>query len=536
MQAWLWALVLLLAGVAQGVALAWPIHGVPFLPYGQPVAWLQWLALCVWVMAVHAAPTAKAAGMRSWLFATSWLCATFWWLTLSMTLFGNMPMVWAALGVCVLAASLGLYYALAGALAWRWRAAGPWVQAAVVGAAWVLAEWARGRLLTGFPWGAVGYAHVDAWGLLAPWVGVYGLSGLSAALAAWAVTRWWTGRVGSAASVARRRARERRVWGAWPAWLLLPWMVWPAGSAGLMSLLPSFTQSTGGMPVLLLQGNVNQLDKFDPETGLRQALDWYGDAMVQGVEQLKRHEGVSLIVAPETAVPVLPGEVDAAWWMSLEKTIAGGRSALMMGLPMGSWTEGYTNSVMAWSPGGQSYRYDKHHLVPFGEFVPPGFRWFVDAMGIPMTDFQRGALGAKPLEWGGQRLAPHICYEDLFGEELAVLFKDPAQAPTVLVNVSNIAWFGNTVALDQHRHIARMRALELERPMIRATNTGSTAAIDHQGRVLAEAPRWQAATLEAVVDGREGLTPYARWVAAWGLWPLVVLALVLLALLWRRTR
>jgi apolipoprotein N-acyltransferase len=133
-------------------------------------------------------------------------------------------------------------------------------------------------------------------------------------------------------------------------------------------------------------------------------------------------------------------------------------------------------------------------------------------------------------------LSPHICYEDLFGEELAVLFKDPAQAPTVLVNVSNIAWFGNTVALDQHRHIARMRALELERPMIRATNTGSTAAIDHQGRVLAEAPRWEAAVLEAVVDGREGLTPYARWVAVWGLWPLVGLALSLLALLWWRTR
>ena len=535
MVAWAWGLMLLLAGVAQGAALAWPVKGLTYLPDGQPVAWLQWLALCVWVLAVHAAPTAKAAGLRSWLFAAAWLCATFWWLAISMTLFGDMPMALAALAVGVLAGALGLSYAGVGALVWRWRAAGPWVQAAVVGAAWLLAEWARGRLLTGFPWGAVGYAQLDAWGLLAPWVGVYGLSALSAALAAWAVTRWWPVGGGSAVG-SRKRAQARRVWGTWPAWLLLPWMLWPGGSVGLMPYLPGFTQSTGSMPVLLLQGNVKQIDKFDPETGVRQALDWYGDAVVQGVEQLKRHEGVSLIVAPETAVPVLPSEVDAAWWKRLETALTEGRSALMMGLPLGSWTEGYTNSVMAWSPSGQSYRYDKHHLVPFGEFVPPGFRWFVDAMGIPMTDFQRGALGAKPLEWGGQRLAPHICYEDLFGEELAVLFKDPAQAPTVLVNVSNIAWFGNTVALDQHRHIARMRALELERPMIRATNTGSTAAIDHQGRVLAEAPRWQAATLEAVVDGREGLTPYARWVAAWGLWPLVALALVLLTLLWRRTR
>jgi apolipoprotein N-acyltransferase len=257
---------------------------------------------------------------------------------------------------------------------------------------------------------------------------------------------------------------------------------------------------------------------------------------VEGVDQLKGYEGLSLIVAPETAIPVLPNEVDPAWWKQVETAMNGGRSALMLGVPLGSWSEGYTNSVLAWSPSGQRYRYDKHHLVPFGEFVPPGFRWFVDAMRIPLTDFQRGPLTAPPMVWAGQRLSPNICYEDLFGEDLAALFKDPAQAPTVMVNVSNIAWFGNTVALDQNRHIARMRALELERPMIRATNTGSTAAIDHLGRVLAEAPRWEAATLEAVVEGREGLTPYARWVAAWGLGPLVGLALALLLLLWRRTR
>lgn len=530
-----WGLLLVLAGGLQGAALAWPWQAyLPLVTYGQPVAWLQWGTLCVWVLAVHSAYSPLAAAWRSWLFATAWLCATFWWLSISMTLFGGMPMVLAAVAVCLLAGALALYYALAGALVWRWRAAGPWVQAAVVGAAWLLAEWARGRLLTGFPWGAVGYAQIDAWAMLAPWVGVYGLSALSAALAAWVVARWWP--VGAGVYLGRERASAKRPRRAWPAWLLLPWMVWPGGTASLMPHLPGFTQTTGIMPVLLLQGNINQRDKFDAETGLKQALDWYGNEIVRGVAQFKSLEGLSLIVAPETAVPVLPDEIDAEWWQRLETALQEGRSALMMGLPLGSRTEGYTNSVMAWRPDGKNHRYDKHHLVPFGEFVPPGFRWFVDAMGIPMTDFQRGPLGAKPLYWAGQRLAPNICYEDLFGEELAVLFKDPAQAPTVLVNVSNIAWFGDTVALDQHRHIARMRALELERPMIRATNTGSTAAIDHQGRVLAEAPRWEATVLEAVVDGREGLTPYARWVSAFGLWPLVGLALFVLALFWRRTR
>lgn len=524
-----WGFALLFAGAVQGAALAWPLHWQPVLPYGEPVAWLQWLALCVWVVAVQTSPTLKTAAWRSWIFATSWLCASFWWLTIAMALFGGIHQAIAAMAVVLLAGTLALYYTMAGALVWRWRYAMPWVQGLVVGAAWVLAEWARGRLLTGFPWGAVGYAQIDAWALLAPWVGVYGMSAVSAALAAWAVARY---------VLQRRPTRGAlpRWWSAWPALVLLPWMLLPGGSANVMGHLPSFTQSTGHMPVLLLQGNIDQRDKFDPETGLQQSLDWYGQAIVEGFAQLKSHEEMSLIVAPETAIPVLPSEVDPAWWQKVEDAMNGGRSALMLGVPLGSWSEGYTNSVLAWSPNEQRYRYDKHHLVPFGEFVPPGFRWLVDAMQIPLTDFQRGSLTAPPMVWGGQRLSPNICYEDLFGEDLAALFADAAQAPTVMVNVSNIAWFGNTVALDQNRHIARMRALELERPMIRATNTGSTAAIDHQGRVLAEAPRWEAATLKAVVEGREGLTPYARWVAAWGLWPLVGLALALLALLWRRTR
>ncbi len=104
-------------------------------------------------------------------------------------------------------------------------------------------------------------------------------------------------------------------------------------------------------------------------------------------------------------------------------------------------------------------------------------------MRIPLGDFNRGAVGQASFEWKGQRLAPNICYEDLFGEELGARFADPALAPTIFVNVSNIAWFGNTVAIDQHLQISRMRALEFSRPMIRATNTGATVIIDHAGKV-----------------------------------------------------
>ena len=244
----------------------------------------------------------------------------------------------------------------------------------------------------------------------------------------------------------------------------------------------------------------------------------------------------SLVVAPETAIPLLPQQLPPAWWQPLLQGVAQGRAALMLGLPMGSPEQGYTNSALSWRPGiSEPLRYDKQHLVPFGEFIPTGFRWFTELMQIPLGDFNRGAPVQPTLDWAGQRLAPNICYEDLFGEELARGFIAPALAPTVLVNLSNIAWFGDTVAIDQHRQISRLRALELQRPMLRATNTGATLAIDHLGRVTHELPRLTRAVLAVEVEGREGLTPYARWAGRFGLWPLALLGVIALALAWRRT-
>ncbi len=527
-----------LAGLLQAAALAWPWR--LGWPAGEPVAALQILSLAVLLLLLPGAPSAASAFLRGWLWATAWLGGTFWWLFVSMHTYGGLPAPLALLGVLALAAALGLYYAGAAALSWRWRAARlPWRLASFV-ALWTLAELARGLLFTGFPWGAGGYAQVDALAPLAPWVGVYGMGAVAAALA------WLAAQalslllrrpsfmpspvVGTSAAAGGSSGIARSA--ALAGLLGLALLGWPGVARHWVGWVPVWTTSSGQLSALLLQGNIPQDQKFQPGSGLPLALNWYRQqvraALVQGQS--------SLVIAPETAIPLLPQQLPAAWWQPLLQGVQQGRAALMLGLPMGSPEQGYTNSALSWHPGrDEPLRYDKQHLVPFGEFIPPGFRWFTEQMRIPLGDFNRGLPVQPTLDWAGQRIAPNICYEDLFGEELARGFVAPAPAPTVLVNLSNIAWFGDTVAIDQHRQISRLRALELQRPMLRATNTGATLAIDHLGRVTHELPRLTRAGLAVEVEGRAGLTPYAHWAGRFGLWPLVLLCVGALALAWRRS-
>ncbi len=483
----------LLAGLAQAASMAWPLPGVLA---GQPLWWLQLLSLGLLAWLVQRQLSWQGAALVGWLFATAWLSGTFWWLFISMYTYGGLAAPLAALAVLALAAFLALYYAAACA---AWRALGrmgPLMGATVFAAAWTLAELARGNWFTGFPWGAGGYAHAD--GLLAgyaPWLGVYGLG----AVAAWL-----------AMSAARLQTCGRLQRVAMLALLVLP-------SVAQMGD-PAHTQPAGTLQVALLQGNVAQDEKFQPGTGVPMALRWYG-------EQL-RDARASLVVTPETAVPMLPQQLPAGYWDALRQRFASGGQAALVGIPLGSFADGYTNSVIGLKPGAPVYRFDKHHLVPFGEFIPPLFKWFTEMMNIPLGDFHRGDVGAPSFEWQGQQLAPNICYEDLFGEELGARFAGGAPAPTIFVNVSNIAWFGNTVAIDQHLQISRMRALEFGRPMIRATNTGATAIIDHRGVVTHSLARHTRGVLTGPVQGRTGATPFAYWVSRLGLWPLWCLGLL----------
>jgi apolipoprotein N-acyltransferase len=485
--------------IADGL-IALALGALHSLPFVHTEAWWLQLACVGWLAwRVQAVAPVRAAAL-GWLFGVAWLASGVWWLFVSMHRYGGLPAPLAALAVAALSALLALYLALAMGLHARWRSGRFGADALLFAALWLAAELARGVLFTGFPWIASGYAHVDGpLVALAPWVGVYGIGFVAALLAA----------LGAAA------LRRRRAWAGGALAVLVLGALAVTGAR-------DFSRPAGSLTVTLLQTNVPQDEKFAAER-LADSLGWLLQTLVAARGEL--------VVAPETVVPLLPSQLerlDPAYWPALRAAFAGPGQALLLGMPLGDFERGYTNSVVGLSEGGD-YRYDKVHLVPFGEFVPWGFRWFVDLMQIPLGDFARGPLDAPSFAFAGQRIAPNICYEDLFGEELARRFADPHSAPTVFANVSNIAWFGDTIAVPQHLHISRLRALEFQRPMLRATNTGATAVIDHRGRVTYALEPFTRGVLDGRVEGRDGLTPYARWASRFGLWPLAVLAAVVAA-------
>ncbi len=567
-----WWLLCIAGGWLQAASLAWPFASwsLTGTSQGQPDGWLQIASLSLLVLALQNSDRAGQALWRGWLFAIVWLAGTFWWLFVSMHVYGGLAAWMAVLAVLALAGALALPYAAAAGVLCVWAPKSRVGQAVLFAALWTLAELIRGRWFTGFPWGAGGYAQVELLAAWAPWVGVYGMGLLSALLAyvmaslvngiLQAVSRWVL------APVSRlHKAKARTGGGALGsitasdvviglmALAMLGALVFTMshGAERWRNLALQPTGDAGTLRVWLLQGNIAQDEKFEPGTGMAQALEWYPAQFADAVKAATSgaEKAPQLVVAPETALPLLPQQLNASFWQPFFQGLAQqpetSAISALMGLPLGSFSRGYTNSAWGITPqsaamaleglqGGQLpaawegtggateglFRYDKHHLVPFGEFIPPMFRWFIDMMNIPLGDFSRGGLGQPAWSVAGQRISPNICYEDLFGEELAASFEDPQLAPTVLVNLSNIGWFGDTVAIDQHLHISRLRAMELGRPMLRATNTGATAVIDHLGQVTHQLPRLTRDRLEASVQGRSGLTPFARWASRWGLWPL----------------
>jgi apolipoprotein N-acyltransferase len=495
--------IVLVAGCAHALSIAWPF-GIG-LTQGQPVWWLQIVAMCLLAWQLDQAMTKRQGAWVGWLFATVMQVATWWWLFISLNTYGGLAAPLAVIAIVGLAAFLALYYAAACAVFVAIAPVNRVGRAMLFAALWLLAELARVALFTGFPWGEGGYAQLDGPFVgLAPLVGVHGLTFGVALLAAGAV---WI------------RFKPQNIRGI----LDLTVIAVGLGVGVLVVASKGFTaRYSAALPnvitVTLLQGNIAQDEKFQPTGGLPDALNWYGQQLLAAT--------TSLVVTPETAIPLLPHQLPESYLDSLSNrfikpTPGMPQTAALIGIPLGNSQQGYTNSAIALKPSATNtiYQYDKHHLVPFGEFVHPLFKWFLSIVNIPLADFNSGGLNQPSLDWLGQRIAPNICYEDLFGEELVASFIDPATEPTMMVNISNIAWFGNTIAIDQHLNISRMRAIEFERPMVRATNTGATAIIDHTGGVTHSLPRHTRGVLVGQVEGRSGITPYAWWAARFGLWP-----------------
>lgn len=472
----------------------------PFYLWPVPI-----LALAVLFHAWGASGSPLQAALSGFAFGLGLFLAGVSWVFVSLHEFGAMPAVLAAVATFLFCAFLALFPALAGWIANRLTADGWWRRLAAMPAAYVLVEWVRGWVFTGFPWLNAGTSQVPGSPLagFAPLAGGYGLS-LAVALAAALLA-------GLLRSLPWSGMRLR----------MLAALVLLFALGGVLRAIEWTKPDGPAVLVSLLQGNVSQHLKWKDEVRAA-TFELYRQLIVAAPGRV--------VVLPETALPAFLDRLPEAYVEGLRAHARDSGKEILLGTVERLY-EGerfrYYNSVVRLAGGGDAQSFRKSHLVPFGEFIPPGFGWVLQVLQIPLTDFQRGGPGQPPIAAGGVRFGIAICFEDIFGEEVI----GTLPAAQVLLNVTNDAWFGESLAADQHLQSSQVRALESGRWMLRSTNTGVTAAIDPKGRVVERLPAFTAGTLTREVVPYAGMTPYAVVGNAAAILP----ALLLFALaLWRR--
>ena len=499
-----------------------------FAPFGLFI--IPVLALAALFALWSRAGDPRAVGWLGFAFGLGLFGAGIGWIYVALHDYGNMPLLLALPATLLFAAFLALFPALAGYAQARlpaltgavfgsteeesrsraepaYRLPVQVALCALMPATWVLAEWLRGMIFTGFPWLTLGYAYSDSpLAGYAPLLGVYGVSlvaAVSAGLLAMLIQILFPRPFGE-------RVRVRG--GAAFAALLILWI----GGAALRTV--AWTQPYGEpFSVALVQGNIAQDIKFD-EDALPGTLETYRRLVLQNPARLT--------VLPETALPLLRHEVPPALVEQLRAHARRNGGDILIGAFERSDGSYYNGVFTLGSAEEQHYR--KQHLVPFGEFIPlrPLLGWFINGvLDIPMGDLARGEMRQAPLEVAGQKVAADICYEDVFGEEIILALPEA----TLLVNVTNDAWYGRSHAAAQHNQIAQLRALETGRMMLRATNTSVTSIIGADGRVLQQLPQHEEAVLNGMAQGYQGVTPYVRWGNA-----AVLLLIAMLAYAWLR--
>lgn len=480
-----------------------------FAPFGL---WpLQIISLALVFHLVLRSTSVKQSVFIGWAYGFGWMAFGVYWLFITMHHYGHIPAWLSVLAVGLMASCvLGPFFAFGlGMATWlhkRWTVSASVMALMIFPATWALSEWLRGWVFTGFPWVVSGYAHIASpLAGFAPVLGIYGL-GLIAALIAGCIVLFPSRKLP----------------------LLFGLGLFAIGFA-LKSI--AWTHPHGQeISVRLLQGNVPQDTKFG-DNHIESSLILY--------EEMITAAQADLIATPETALPLFIHQLPEGYLSHLSGFSQQSNSYLAIGLLISDGPQQYANSMIGINPTASPnnfYRYSKYHLVPFGEYNPWGFRWLVEAMQIPMADQTPGPALQSPFPVKDQWVLPNVCYEDLFGEQIAAQIRSAhfsgKPQPTILLNLSNLGWFNDSIALPQHLQISQMRALETGRPMLRATNTGATAVINQKGEIVAQLPILTRDTLTASVQGFAGMTPYI----VGGNITVVALCLLMLAMAWFFTR
>ena len=464
---------------------------------------LSWFPLAVLVPAAvlwsWRRRTPKAAALSGWVFGLAHFATSFYWVYYSLHDFGEAPAMLAVAATLLFVAALAVYFA---ALAWAVSCAARFVPIALsclllYPSLWSLSEWLRGVLLTGFPWNVVGQAAVDS--PLAGVLPVFGATGAS----------WLVVFLAGCLVLAFSRRNTRTVIVAAGAFVAV-------SVAGAVSALLEWTAPAGErVEVALAQGNVEQNLKFDRDN-FRRIVEAYRGLSARAL-------GADLVLWPETAVPAYYDLLEKELAVPLGDEIREAGGEFVLGAFVRDEDGGAYNALVKVASPPQVYR--KRHLVPFGEYLPlRGLLNFFRAwILIPMSDLKAGR--DRPLMRVGEHdVGVSICYEVSFASEIM----DALPEAAYLINVSNDSWFGDSTAPYQHLQLARLRTAETGRAMVRATSTGVSAVIDHEGNVVERSRQFAEQLLTATVEPRRGRTPYSVWgdvpVLAWSLLSVLGLA------------
>jgi apolipoprotein N-acyltransferase len=473
----------------------WPGHITAFLAgllctlSFSPFDYWQVSYLCVFfLLVVTQTASLKAGTLRYYLFGVGLYASGVSWFFVSIHVHGGASIVLSIFLVSLFALAVAFLWALQGYVYLRFLRVLPIGLLLAFPAVWVIREWTMSWLFSGFPWLLIGYAQIDTFLVgFAPLLGVYGISALML------VTVSVIFLLMSPASTAKVEGGSSAKAGQ--VGIVVVLAVWVSGY-----LLQgyAFTEGDREVSVSAVQGNIDQRTKWTRRM-VAPILDTY-------TELTSTEWGRELIVWPEAAITLFRqnafGQIDR-----LDQIAKKSGSSLVLGIPDRDDAGGFQNSAISLGQGGG--RYVKRHLVPFGEYVPleDQLRGLITFFDLPMSHNQPGPERQTPMTAGDLVLSLSICYEVVFGD----LVRNTVVDPDVLITISNDTWFGNSIGPWQHLQMARMRAIENAKYMVRATNNGVTAVIDEKGRVLSVLPQFEPGVLRSDILVLKGVTPYVRW-------------------------